>query len=103
MEYSSILQRSWQIIWNNKWLIFLGVLIGLGSGGGSNFNFRNGFNAPTSGGNSSTGARNFPDVSDFNPQNIERALGIGIPIIIAILCVVVLIAITLVILARIAS
>jgi hypothetical protein len=44
MDYGSILSRAWNIIWEHKWLILLGVLVALGSssGGGAsgNANFR---------------------------------------------------------------
>jgi hypothetical protein len=45
MDYGSILTRAWNIIWDNKWLILLGVIVALGSsnGGGAwrggNFNY----------------------------------------------------------------
>jgi hypothetical protein len=34
MDYGSILSRAWTIIWENKWLILLGVLVALGSSSG---------------------------------------------------------------------
>jgi len=34
MDYGNILTRSWHIIWNHKYMILLGVLVALGSGGG---------------------------------------------------------------------
>ncbi len=46
MDYGNLLQRSWNIVWNNKFMFVLGFLAALGSGGsgggnsgGSNFNF----------------------------------------------------------------
>jgi hypothetical protein len=45
MDYGSILTEAWTIIWENKFLILLGVLVALGSssgnpgGGGRNFSF----------------------------------------------------------------
>jgi hypothetical protein len=35
MDYGSILGRAWNIIWEHKWLILLGVLVALGSSSGS--------------------------------------------------------------------
>jgi hypothetical protein len=35
MDYGSLLSRTWDIIWNHKFLILLGVLVALGSGGGT--------------------------------------------------------------------
>lgn len=46
MDYGSLLSRSWNIVWNNKFLFVLGFLAALGSGGssggggGSNSGFR---------------------------------------------------------------
>jgi hypothetical protein len=34
MDYGSILKRAWNIIWEHKWLILLGVLVALGSSSG---------------------------------------------------------------------
>ncbi len=43
MDFGKLLSRSWQIVWNNKFLFVIGFLAALGSGGGSggggNFNF----------------------------------------------------------------
>jgi hypothetical protein len=41
MEYGKLLNRAWTILWNNKFLILLGVLAALGSaGGGGNLNWK---------------------------------------------------------------
>lgn len=34
MDYGSILNRAWNIVWQHKWLILLGVLVALGSSSG---------------------------------------------------------------------
>jgi hypothetical protein len=34
MDYGAVLSRAWNIIWENKWLILLGVLVALGSSSG---------------------------------------------------------------------
>ncbi len=34
MDYGSLLSHAWEIIWNHKFLILLGVLVALGAGGG---------------------------------------------------------------------
>ena len=42
MDFGKLLSRSWQIVWNNKFLFVIGFLAALGSGGGSGggiFNF----------------------------------------------------------------
>ena len=46
MDYGNLLKRSWNIVWNNKFMFVLGFLAALGSGGSggggnSNFNFSN--------------------------------------------------------------
>jgi hypothetical protein len=41
MDYGKLLSRTWNIVWNNKFMFVLGFLAALGgSGGGSNFNYR---------------------------------------------------------------
>jgi hypothetical protein len=35
MDFGKLLSRSWEIVWNNKFLFVLGLLAALGSGGGS--------------------------------------------------------------------
>jgi hypothetical protein len=67
MDYGQLLSRSWEIIWNNKFLIILGVLVALGGGGGSgspNFN-TSGFQ----GGNVFEGAEGF-NPEEFNPEDL---------------------------------
>lgn len=46
MDYGNLLKRAWDLIWDNKWLILLGIIVALGSGGTggggggtSNYNF----------------------------------------------------------------
>ncbi len=51
MDYGNLFRRSWDIVWQNKYLFILGFLAALGSGStGGNFNFR----APGPSGTSST-------------------------------------------------
>ena len=67
MDYGKLLGRAWNIIWEHKFLILLGVLVALGSAGG--------------GGNASANA-SLPrgDVDDFDfdfrPPDLERELGL---------------------------
>ena len=35
MDFGALLRRAWDLVWNYKWLVLLGVIIALGSGGGS--------------------------------------------------------------------
>lgn len=86
MDYTQLLKRAWDIVWNNKFMFVLGFLAALGGGGGSgggnsNFNFSSDF-----------------ENNDFNippefAQNIEQywaqfagllVLFIGLAIILAI-------------------
>ena len=38
MDYGNLLSRSWRVVWDHKFMIFLGFLAALGSGLGSNGN-----------------------------------------------------------------
>jgi len=95
MDYGALLRRSWEIVWNNKWLILLGVLIVLGSGNSfsTRFNFPGGGGGGPGGGNFNTND-NFSftppesgQLPDFSNPDVRAALGIGIPILIAVLCI----------------
>ena len=44
MDYGSLLSRTWDIVWNHKFLILLGVLVALGAGGGTGATGGSGFN-----------------------------------------------------------
>jgi hypothetical protein len=77
MDYGKLLRRAWDITWNNKFLWILGFLAGLGSGGGSNFNFRN------FGGGGGPGRPGQAPMPELPP---ELAVSI-VPIILAVLCV----------------
>jgi hypothetical protein len=42
MDYGQLLSRAWDVVWNNKWLVVLGLVVALSSGGsngGSRFNY----------------------------------------------------------------
>lgn len=84
MDFGNLLRRAWDLIWDHKWLIILGILVALGSGGtsgnaGSNFNysldqddFENGefqFNPEDFGG------------ADVDPAQIEEALTTAAPML----------------------
>ncbi|MBN1429485.1 MAG: hypothetical protein JXB07_14015 [Anaerolineae bacterium] len=91
MDYSTILTRAWHIIWNNKFLIVLGILVALGSGGGGG----SGGSGGGSGGSGSGGFMSTPvpgqdwseGMTDYSPlANIPDemwALGIGFLVVIA--------------------
>src|SRR5262245_26454772 len=70
MDYTALLTKAWNTVWNNKFLIALGVLAafgqGGGGGGGNNFNFNN------NGGPSGT-----PTPGDMFPPDVQRQLARG--------------------------
>jgi hypothetical protein len=78
MDYGKLLRRAWDITWNNKFLWILGFLAGLGSGGGSNFNFRN-----FGGGGGPSG----PSGQTPTPELPPELVGSIVPIVLAVLCV----------------
>lgn len=47
MDYGSLLSRTWEMIWNHKFLILLGVLVALGTGSGTGASGGRGFNVNT--------------------------------------------------------
>lgn len=88
MDYGKILSRAWTIVWENKWLLVLGFLAALGSGGssGGSSNFRS-----QSPGNFGS---DFPN--DFRAMWSEFAPFIGIAIGFFILLVIILWLVSLV-------
>ncbi len=66
MDYGDIFRRSWNIIWKNKFMLFLGFLAALGSGGSFNGSSSN------SGSNFSFGSEDFPQGMPFDPNMIEQ-------------------------------
>lgn len=59
MDYGALLSRAWDIVWNNKWLVILGFLVMLGSGG-SGGGGRANFNTPS-----------FPSDGEYNPDQFN--------------------------------
>lgn len=82
MDYGRIFSRSWQLVWNNKFLFVLGFLAALGSG--------------SSGG---SGQTNFQfseaDIPPGMEQNLERFFAALAPIMIGLLCIGLLLGIIL--------
>lgn len=99
MDYGELLSRAWNIIWENKFLILLGVLVvigGAGNGGGgastsSNFNFDQQdreFRMPQA-----------PDMEDLPPE-LRRGLrsipwGIPVAVVLLVITLIILIGIPL--------
>jgi hypothetical protein len=57
MDYGQLLSRTWNIVWENKFLILLGVLVALGSGGNNSIS----------------------QVSNFDSQGLETGVEIPTP------------------------
>lgn len=91
MDFGRVLTRAWQIIWDNKFLIVLGVLVALSSGSvGSNFG----------GGNGGGFQYQFEgDEFDFTgppPPELEAAVpfvGLAAGVILVIICVLLIVSI----------
>jgi hypothetical protein len=89
MDYGQILRRAWDIIWEHKFLILLGVLVALTNGG----------NTPSSGasfGGSGSGGdmepprdfEGFPEMPDFRDFGIPPVAGLFAVLLIAVAVVV---------------
>jgi hypothetical protein len=72
MDYGKLLSRAWNIIWGNKFLILLGVLVALGSassGGGG------GGNTASSLGEGDFDVRSLEDLN-IRPSELLREIGV---------------------------
>lgn len=99
MDYGNILTRSWHIIWNHKYLILLGVLVALGSGGGGSF----GTGGPTGfGGESGDNGFQFEGAPPDLGQ-IEGIGGLAIGVIIILVGLILLLGLALWAVSRIAG
>ncbi len=94
MDYGSILSRAWKITWNHKILWVFGFLAGLASGGGGGGN-------AGGGGGGQPGGPGGPGGPGFLPPDFERQMERPevIGIILAVACVLILIAIALFVLS----
>ena len=82
MEYGKILNRSVNIVWQNKFLIVLGILVAMGSGlfgGGGG-----------GGGGGSGNGQPFGDVGQV-PQIDEVTAGLAVGVIVALVCVILIV------------
>jgi len=108
MDFGALLRRAWDLVWNYKWLVLLGVIIALGSGGGSSSpNIPNGSGSRYNFNNSdfNNGDFDFDQLQrDFERdfQDVLPALGIGLAVLIPILCIVFAIGIAFWVAAQIA-
>jgi hypothetical protein len=115
MDYSALLQRSWEIVWNNKWMILLGIIVALSSGGGGGGN--SGFRGNFGGGgdfDNFNGNDNFSDFGDFGQaptpedfgltdEQVATFLAVGIPLLIVLVVVIFLVSFVLWGLSRVAT
>jgi hypothetical protein len=85
MEYGKILSRSVNIVWQNKYLIVLGILAALGSGSFPNFRGSTGGNGN---GQPFGGPGQFPEFG-------EEIAGLAVGVILALVCVGLIIGIVL--------
>jgi hypothetical protein len=97
MDYGELLSRAWKIVWDNKWLVILGLLVALstgGSNGGSRFNYGgNNYNAQGQ-------QFDWNDLENMDQQDLEEFLntvlpiaGVGAAILIPLCCIILLIGI----------
>ncbi len=69
MDYGQLMKRAWNLIWEHKFLILLGVLVALGSGGG------NAGNAASSFGDGNAGVQ-LPSDFEFSFRGIMESISI---------------------------
>jgi hypothetical protein len=66
VDYGKLLRRTWEVIWNNKFLIILGIVIALCTVEGNNAQI-------TAGGNGDGGEPGYPPSGEFQiPENFEE-------------------------------
>lgn len=86
MDYGKLVSRSANLVWENKFLIFLGILAALGGGSStSNFSFNR---------NGSGSGQPFGDPGQF-PQVQDEVAGLAIGLIIGLVCVAIVIGLVL--------
>lgn len=101
MDYGKLVSRAVTTVWENKFLIVLGILVALGGGGGSggaSFNF--------DGGDFGQGAQpqtppDFPQIPQLPPE-AEVALGGAALLVLLLCCVAVLVGLVLFVLSTVA-
>ncbi len=89
MDYGKIVSRSANLVWQNKYLIVLGILASLGGGGGGNF-----FSGGGGGGGDGSGGNGqpfgepgqLPEFGDMFP-GLEEYAGLAVGIVIALVCI----------------
>jgi hypothetical protein len=110
VDYGQLLSRSWEIVWNNKFLIVLGMvvtLLGIG-GGGANFNADNLLGGSAFGRTEGFNAEEFnPEYFGLSEAELEEAFGVLVPMLaagmVAIVCIAFIARIALWVVGTIAS
>lgn len=109
MDFGALLRRAWDIVWDHKWLVLLGMIVAIGSGsgfqgrgsfpgrGGSGYQFGNGDFTWDQGDPTAPDFdfRDFEQNFDQNFEDVFPFLGLGLAILIPILCIAFLIGIAL--------
>jgi hypothetical protein len=112
MDIERLFRRAWEIVWNYKWLILLGVLVVIGTSGFGNPGGNRGAQFDQDGDDSEPRETDgMPDPGELNPQeffegmdeNVRTFAAIAIPLIIAICGLVALCLVALWAIGRIAS
>lgn len=85
MDFGNLLRRSWNVVWNNKFMLVLGFLAALGSGGG---------NASSSNFNYQFDANDFPFM-EITPDRFAEIVAAAGAIAIIALCVAIVVGIVL--------
>ncbi len=86
IEYGKILNRAVNIVWQNKFLILLGILVALGSGSGG------GGGGGGGNGNGNGNYQPFGELEQF-PEYGEAIAGLAVGLIIALVCVALIVGI----------
>lgn len=103
MDYGSIIRRAVNVVWDNKFLIVLGILVALGGGGGSSgvsYNFGGG-DFDFGQGPQPQAPPDFPQLPELPPE-AGLALGGVAVLVVALLCVALIIGLVLFVVSTIA-
>lgn len=105
MDYGNLLGRAWELIWNNKFLIGLGILATFASGSSGSPNFRFPSTTPSGGARPGPGPGGLPSGQDFANafKGLEAQMAAAMAIVVAIVCVALIIGLALWVVGRIAE
>jgi hypothetical protein len=108
MDYGALIRRAWDLVWNNKWLILLGILVALGNAQRYSSSVRGG-NEQQPGErefddffNRGEGTPGAPDIEMPDIEGLEQEfgpalpwIGLGAAVLIPLICLGVLIGVAL--------